>query len=126
MIGAPYINDVTLSAELNRAGLPGVRFVPVRFTPTASVFKDKPCGGVSILLTDRETCPILDLGLVLARTLHRLYPKDFTLEKMNNLLGDTQTLEMIKAGKSNTEIKAAWKGPLDDFKKRRAAFLIYR
>jgi uncharacterized protein YbbC (DUF1343 family)/CubicO group peptidase (beta-lactamase class C family) len=126
MIGAPYIDDVVLAGELNRAGLPGVRFVPVRFTPTASVFKDKPCGGVSILLTDRETCPVLDVGLVLARTLHRLYPKDFTLEKMNNLLGDTQTLEMIKAGKSNAEIKAAWKGPLDDFKKRRAAFLLYR
>jgi len=126
IVGAPYINDVALAEELNRAGLPGVRFVPVRFTPTASVFKDKPCGGVSILLTDRETCPVLDFGLVLGRSLHRLHPKDFNLDKMNVLLGDTQTLEMIKAGKSNTEIKAGWKGSLDDFKKRRAAFLIYK
>lgn len=126
LLGAPYINDVTLAGELNRAGLPGVRFVPVRFTPSASVYQNKLCGGVSILLTDRETCPVLDLGLVLGRTLHRLYPQDFTLDKMNVLLGDANTIEMIKAGKSNAEIKAAWKAPLDDFKKRRAAFLIYK
>src|SRR3979409_1771966 len=37
VIGAPYIDDVKLAAELNDAGLPGVRFVPIQFTPTASV-----------------------------------------------------------------------------------------
>src|SRR5438093_1227873 len=37
IIGAPYIDDVKLAGELNRGGLTGVRFVPVRFTPKASV-----------------------------------------------------------------------------------------
>src|SRR5437016_4452619 len=53
LVGAPYIDDVNLAAEMNRAGLSGVRFVPVRFTPKASVFRDQPCGGVYILVTDR-------------------------------------------------------------------------
>src|SRR5437016_1888341 len=41
VVGAPYLDDVKLAAELNRAGLPGVRFVQIRFTPMASVFYDE-------------------------------------------------------------------------------------
>ena len=37
--------------------LPGVRFVPIQFTPNGSVFKDKKCKGVNIILTDR-TAPV--------------------------------------------------------------------
>jgi len=46
LVGAPYIDDVKLADELNGAGLAGVRFVPIRFTPTYSVHKGKTCGGV--------------------------------------------------------------------------------
>ena len=52
--GAPYIDGARLAVELNNATLPGVRFVPIRFTPAASVHKDRLCGGVRILLTDRD------------------------------------------------------------------------
>src|SRR6185369_11615226 len=38
LIGAPYIDDVKLAAELSRAGLAGVNCVPVQFTPTYSTF----------------------------------------------------------------------------------------
>src|SRR5690606_24404941 len=38
VLGAPYIDDRQLAAELNASGLPGLRFIPVRFTPTGSVF----------------------------------------------------------------------------------------
>src|ERR1043166_6203068 len=54
VMGAPYIDDIAFAAELNRAGLAGLRFIPIRFTPTYSTFKDQPCGGVAILITDRE------------------------------------------------------------------------
>src|SRR5207248_10715293 len=36
VIGAPYIDDTRLADELNRAGLPGARFVPVQFPPNYS------------------------------------------------------------------------------------------
>jgi uncharacterized protein YbbC (DUF1343 family)/CubicO group peptidase (beta-lactamase class C family) len=126
ILGAPYVDDAALAAELNRAGLAGVRFVPVRFTPAASVFQGQECGGVSILLTDRERLNAVDLGLVLALTLQRMYPKDFALEKVQTLLQDRATLEAIKAGKSLADIQQAWAAALADFKKRREAFLLYR
>jgi uncharacterized protein YbbC (DUF1343 family)/CubicO group peptidase (beta-lactamase class C family) len=126
VVGAPYIDDVRLAAELNSAALAGVRFVPIRFTPNASVFKDKPCAGVNIVLTDREACNVVDMGIAIAQTLHRLYPKDFDIEKFNRLLCHRGTVDAIKAGKSRSEIRQAWNLDLEEFRKRREAYLLYR
>ena len=126
VIGAPYIEDVRLAAELNRAGLPGVRFVPIRFTPKASVFQDKACGGVHIIITDRDALNAVDVGMTLALTLQRLHPNEFALEKVQPLLRHTSTIDAIRAGKSLTDIKQSWTNDLNEFKKRREKFLIYK
>jgi uncharacterized protein YbbC (DUF1343 family) len=110
---------------LNDGGLPGVRFVPIRFTPKASVHKDASCGGVYIMLTDRERCDVVDVGLLIAETLHRLYPNEFNADKLKHLLLHQPTLDAIKAGKPLKEIRAAWQRDLDEFEKRRAKFLMY-
>jgi uncharacterized protein YbbC (DUF1343 family)/CubicO group peptidase (beta-lactamase class C family) len=125
VVGAPYIDDLKLADEMNRAGLPGVRFVPVRFAPTSSVFKGTNCSGVNIILTDREHCSVVDIGIVIAQTLHRLYPDSYNIERFNRLLGHSATIEAIKAGKSLKEIRAAWQPDLDEFQRRRSKFLIY-
>jgi uncharacterized protein YbbC (DUF1343 family) len=126
VIGAPYIEDTRLADELNRAGLPGVRFVPVRFTPTFSVHKGKVCQGVNILVTDRNACNVVDVGLLIAKTLYRWYPKDFDADKMKNLLLHAPTLAAIKADKSLAEIRAGWRIANVEFTDRRDRFLIYR
>jgi uncharacterized protein YbbC (DUF1343 family)/CubicO group peptidase (beta-lactamase class C family) len=125
-VGAPYIDDVAFASELNRLALPGVRFVPIRFTPTASTFKDQPCGGAAIILTDRENCPVLDLGIGIAQTVYRLYPTEFQIDKFNRLLSHEPTLDALKAGKDLPTIRALWKADLEDFERRRAPFLLYR
>jgi uncharacterized protein YbbC (DUF1343 family)/CubicO group peptidase (beta-lactamase class C family) len=125
VIGAPYIDDLRLAAELNRAGLTGLRFVPVRFTPRASVFQGRECGGVQILLLDRERADVLAAGLTIAATLHRLHPQSFPLERFNRLLRDPATLKALRAGRPVAEIRAGWEAGLREFKKRRAAFLLY-
>lgn len=125
VVGAPYVDDVKFAAELNRAGLPGVRFVPIRFTPTASVFKDKPCGGVNLFVTDRDVFDAVDLGITLALTLQRLYPKEFALAKVQTLLQHQPTIDAIKAGKSLAEIKQLWAADQKEFNERRRKFLIY-
>ncbi len=124
-IGAPYIDDVKLAEELNRAGLPGVAFVPIAFTPTSSVHRGKLCKGVYILLTDRDHCNVVDVGLQIAETLYRLYPNDFNPDKMSHLLLHPPTLEAIKADKPLSEIHALWQKDLDAFMQRRAKYLIY-
>ncbi|MBI3191749.1 MAG: DUF1343 domain-containing protein, partial [Pedosphaera parvula] len=126
LIGAPYIDDLALAAELNRAALPGVRFIPVRFTPKASTFKDQPCAGVNILLTERERCDIVTVGLLIAQTLHRLHPQHFDLEKFDRLLVHRATVEAIRSGTTLTDVCRSWSTALDDFKRRRDRFLLYK
>jgi uncharacterized protein YbbC (DUF1343 family) len=125
LVGAPYIDQNQLAEALNHAELPGVRFDPVRFTPTYSVDKDKECGGVKIILTDRNQCAVVDVGLEIAETLVRLYPKDFNPDKMRVLLKDQPTLDAVKAGKSLDEIHALWEPDFDNFMNRRAKYLLY-
>lgn len=125
IVGAPYVDDVRFAHEMNRHGLPGVRFVPVRFTPTASTFKDKPCGGVDIIITDRTRLRAVDVGIALACTLQKLHPGEFALKDMSRLLLDESALKAIGEGRPWTGITDLWKVDLDAFQNRRAAFLLY-
>ena len=52
-VGAPWIDGVKLAELLNARKVPGVRFYPVRFTPTASKFSGEECQGVFMVVTDR-------------------------------------------------------------------------
>ena len=125
VIGAPYIHDIKLAYELNKAGLPGVRFIPVRFTPTDYVYKGESCAGVNIMLTHRDHCNSVDIGITIAKVLYRLYPDQFTVDKVDVLLVHKPTLDAIKADKPLPEIHALWAGDLVQFKERRAKYLLY-
>ena len=126
VIGAPYIEDVRLAEELNRADLPGIRFVPIQFTPSYSTHKSQLCRGVFILLIDRDACNVVDVGLFIARTLHRWYPNQFPLEKLGHLLLHEETMSALKADRSLPEIRALWRKDLEEFQKRRENYLIYK
>ncbi len=125
MVGAPDLDDVKLAAELNSAGLAGVAFIPIRFTPTYSTFKDRTCAGVALLVTERDRLQPVEVGLAIALTLERLYPKDFALQKLNTLLQQPETIEAIRSGKPLAEIKRSWAAELEMFQKRRARYLLY-
>lgn len=125
VLGAPYVDDLKLAAELNAAGLPGVRFLPIQFTPSYSVHKGELCKGVFILLSDRDNCNAVDVGLQIALTLRRLYPGQFPVDKMRHLLLHEPTLEAIKKGEALDGIHAIWEKDLEQFRAVRAKYLIY-
>ncbi|MDP7050277.1 MAG: DUF1343 domain-containing protein [Verrucomicrobiota bacterium] len=125
VIGAPYIDDVRLARRLNALGQPGVRFVPIRFTPDYSVHKGELCGGVNIILTDRRKLRAVPLGIDIARQLHAMYPKQFPLAKVGRLLCHPPTLEALGQGKTLAQIEALWNTDLDKFTPRRAKHLLY-
>jgi uncharacterized protein YbbC (DUF1343 family) len=133
-VGAPYVDGEQLAAEMNRAGLVGVRFEPVKFTPqmafypgtaTSLKYKDQECGGVRAILTDRDRCAVLDIGIELALAVHRLYPDKFKVSDMGRLLGDDETLNAIQAGESRANIKARWAKANALFEERRRGALLY-
>ena len=125
VIGAPWIDGRQLAAKLNRAGLPGVRFIPLRFTPDASKFADQLCGGISIVITNRAQIEPLAVGFEIARQLKRLYSKDWKAQAYHRLLSSQNTWDAVMAGKSVGEIEAGYRTELERFLVRRAAWLLY-
>jgi uncharacterized protein YbbC (DUF1343 family) len=103
-----------------------VGFVPVRFTPTYSTFQNRECGGAAIVITDRGKLQAVDVGLVIALTLQRLYPGEYALDKVQPLLRDKALIDAIKAGESLAALKKRWALDLEQFKRRRAGYLLYK
>ena len=74
---------------------------------------------------NRAHCPVVDVGIAIAKTLHRLYPAEFELDKLNKLLGDVATLEAIRADRSLEDIRELWAPGRNGFLERRREFLLY-
>ena len=125
VVGAPWIQGDKLAEVLNQRGLQGVRFVPVRFTPSASVFKGELCGGVNIVVTDRAMFRPLLTGIEMAVALRKLYPNDWKVDGYLKLLVNADTLERVKRGDSARDIVASWNNSLEAFRKARREILLY-
>jgi uncharacterized protein YbbC (DUF1343 family)/CubicO group peptidase (beta-lactamase class C family) len=124
-IGAPWLDGRRLAAALAEEDLPGVRFVPVSLTPTASTHRGKLCGGVQILVTDWAQFRPLSTGLAVACTLHRLYPRDWNVARYDVLLGNRAAWEAVKRGTPWPEIERAWQPDLQRFREVRRSYLLY-
>jgi len=125
IVGAPWMDEQRLARELNHADLPGVRFVPIRFTPNASKFADELCRGVNIIIVDRAVAKPVDVGLEIACTLRRLYPDDWEMKRFNRLKVNQAVYEAIGEGKSREALHAIFDPGLEEFRQRRAKYLRY-
>jgi uncharacterized protein YbbC (DUF1343 family) len=123
VLGAPYVDDLRFSHELNKLGLPGVQFTPVRFMPTTSIFKGEACGGVRIAITNREALRPVEIGIAIACTLQRLYPNAFALEKVSTLLNHGESLKLIRSKTDWKKVVEGWAGEMEAFEQRRKAFI---
>jgi len=64
-IGAPFVDAQALADEMNAKRLPGVRFRPVYFKPTASKHQGELCGGVQLHVTDARALRPVETGVTL-------------------------------------------------------------
>jgi uncharacterized protein YbbC (DUF1343 family) len=126
LLGAPWMKSRELAAYLNARGIAGVRFVPVTFTPTASVYSGKECQGVNIVVTDRNGFDAPELGMELAAALRKLYPADFKIERMTELLMNQSVYDALVAGQDPRRIAQEWQEGLEKFQKVREKYLIYK
>ena len=125
VVGAPWISAQELATELNRAQLPGVRFTPKQFVPNSSKYKNAICGGVHILITNRESFDPLQLGIQLGCSLQRLYGVNWKLEDARRLVCHQETLNRIESGMAASAILLEQARDLNSFRNRRNRFLIY-
>jgi uncharacterized protein YbbC (DUF1343 family) len=126
VVGAPWIKGRELAAYLNARAIQSVRFVPITFTPSSSNFAGERCEGVNLILLDRNTLESPELGIELASALFKLYPNDFKLEKMADLLVNQAVFDSIKAGEDPRRIAEDWQERLDAFIRMRETHLLYK
>ena len=125
VVGAPWIDARGFAAYLNARNLAGVRFVPVQFTPASSNYAKQLCSGVNIFVTDRNALDGPELGIELASALLKLYPVDFQIARMDELLIHNGSFEAIKRGDDPRRIADDWREGREEFMHRRAKYLIY-
>jgi uncharacterized protein YbbC (DUF1343 family) len=126
ILGAPWAHARELADALNQRFIPGVRFVPTRFTPSDGLYKGQLCEGVSLIITDRQSLNSMLMGLEIASTLWKLYPDQFAIDRTLELLGSGVTVQLLKQGTSPPAIMLDWSGDIDAFRAMRSKYLIYR
>jgi len=125
LLGAPWIDGKELAAFLNNREIQGVRFEPADFIPKASRYKNEACQGVRVFLMDRRKLDSPALGIEIISALHRLYPKDFHLDKTLEMIGSQEVLQAVKAVQDPNAIVQNWQAPLEEFCKLRSTYLLY-
>lgn len=125
VVGAPWMDSRPFAAALNAASLPAVRFVPIRFTPASSKFAGEECGGVFIIITDRDRFDPLATGWEVARQLRLLYPDTWNIAAYNGLLGDQAVWTKLDQGGTREELAELYRDELREFMVRRLPWLLY-
>jgi len=126
LLGAPWIHGRELAQYLNAREISGVRFVPVSFTPNASNYAGQKCEGVNIVVVERNAFDAPELGIELASALHKLYPEQFHMERMIELLLNQRVYDALTQGVDPRRIAEDWREPLERFQEIRQKYLIYK
>lgn len=126
LLGAPWIKGRELAQYLNTRDISGVRFVPVSFTPNASVHTGQRCEGVNIVLLERNAFDAPELGIELASALRKLYPDQFRMERMIELVVNRSVYDAIFEGQDPRRIAQDWQERLEAFEQLRQKYLIYK
>jgi len=130
LIGAPWLDPHKLADELNARRLPGLYFRPLYFQPFYGRFAKETCGGVQIVLTDPDRAELTPIQFHALDAVRKLAPdrkptggkRDSMFDKV---CGTDRIRKLIEAGKPVDEILAAWREGLDEFRTRRAKYLLY-
>lgn len=126
VMGAPWIDEHRLAEMVNAANPPGVRVVPLRFTPNASKFAKEECGGINFVITDWEKFRSFDLGVIVAHSLVKLPGDKWQPKEYLKLLGNDDVYRRITAGDDVGEILKSVEKELAEFRERKKGYELYQ
>ncbi|MGI6146914.1 MAG: DUF1343 domain-containing protein [Firmicutes bacterium] len=127
LIGAPWLDALSLADFLNSVGLEGVRFRPAHFRPTFSKHSGAECAGVELYITDPRRIQPLRVGLEILSAVHKQNPDRFSWNApfIDRLAGGPDLREAIDRGRTAEEILRSWAPQLDEFLSARKGYLLY-
>jgi uncharacterized protein YbbC (DUF1343 family) len=98
----------------------------VAFTPGSANYSGQRCEGVNMIVLDRNAFNAPELGIELASALQKLYPNDYKIATMIDILGNRAVFDAIVAGEDPRRIAQDWQEALDAFIAKREKYLIYK
>jgi uncharacterized protein YbbC (DUF1343 family) len=124
--GAPWLNGDEVAEALNARHLAGLHFVSQPFIPIAGLYSGERCGGVAPRITERGAVRSIRMGLEIAATLQKHYPKQFDPAKLIELVGHADTVEQLRSGVAPEKIVASWSSDLAAFDQVRRKYFLYK
>jgi uncharacterized protein YbbC (DUF1343 family)/CubicO group peptidase (beta-lactamase class C family) len=125
-IGAPWIDGRRLAETLNARRLPGIRFYPITFTPTASKYAKEECQGVFMVITNRAQLQPVRVGTEIASTLWKLFGDKYDPSNMWRLVGSEEIVTRIRQGEDPATAATRWSADEARWRRLRAKHLLYR
>ncbi|UCE22433.1 MAG: DUF1343 domain-containing protein [Candidatus Aminicenantes bacterium] len=132
--GAPWIDSVKLAGIMNDHALPGIYFKPVSYTPvslpgvaTQSKYRDERVHGLEMIITDREEMRPVHVMVYLLVALKKIYPEKLELRKnLERLIGIQSFRDSINEMRRPDTILEEWEIEIEEFKKSRKKYLLYK
>jgi uncharacterized protein YbbC (DUF1343 family) len=137
LAGAPFYDDPDALADaLNRQRLPGVHFRPAYFLPMFQKFARQGCGGIFMHVTDRNTFLPYRSGLAFCMVAQDFARRAFrwrteryefvdTIPAFDLLTGTAAVREAFNRGEGLGYLLDAWAEQEQEFRVRRAPYLLY-
>jgi len=127
--GAPWLNATDVTTALTARHIPGVTFTattePIAEDANHYPFHGQAIPAVHVTVTDRNALDTPELGIEILAVLHRLYPIQFQLTKVQRLLCNQATLDALTRGDDPRDIAATWTAAIAAFKSATAPYLLY-
>lgn len=129
-IGAPWLDAEEVVGGMPAASLPGVRLVPVNFTPIGAddgKFEGQSVQGIRLEVTDRRTYDPTKTAVALLREIRRSAGANWAWrpETFDRLAGTDQLRLAVDSGLPADEIIEGWGRELQRFQKMRDRYLLY-
>ena len=136
LVGAPWIDEEALVAELRTLGLEGVAFRATRFRPEFQKHTGEVCRGVELHVVDRLKLRPLALGLHLLAAVHTLHPESFAwrtepyefvsdVPALDLLTGSPEARDRIESGRSLEPLFTQWQHDVQNFESGLEGVLMY-
>jgi uncharacterized protein YbbC (DUF1343 family) len=125
LVGAPWINPIALAQYLNAREISGIRFIPVNFTPGSSNYANEKCGGVNLVVTDRNALDAPELGAEVASALQKLYPNEYKVARLDTLMVHKASFDALSAGEDPRRVAEEWQDSIEKFNAIRSKYLLY-
>ena len=129
--GAPWLDAEALAERLNREGLPGAGFRPIRFSPTSSKHLGVLCAGCEVHVLDPAAFQPVATGVAILAAARASAPDQFqwrqsgTKYSVDRLAGTSLIREQITAGRAWRQIAEPWREQEERHESRLRGIRLY-